>query len=88
MPQEKDNYIHIGMFIRFRCKHGYVRFDLCWHQWTNWVMLNMMIMMMEIKTMMMMMMSMIISLHLKSLPYHQAMCLVKPCKISIHTVTF
>jgi hypothetical protein len=68
MPQEEEKYMEIGIFNRFRCKDGYVRFDICWHGWKNWVMMNMMMMMEKMKRMM--------SLSLKNLPYHQGMRLV------------
>ena len=76
MPQGKDKYMEIGIFIRFRCKDGYVGFDVCWHGWRNWVMMNMMMMMMEMETMMMEIMKTMMSLSLKNLPYRQGMCLV------------
>lgn len=71
MPQEKEKYMELGIFITFRCKDGYVRFDLCWHVWKNWVMMNMMMMMMlmmEMNTMMMVMMMRMMFLSLKTLP--------------------
>jgi hypothetical protein len=76
MPQEKYKYMEIDIFIRFRCKDGYVGFDLFWHGWKNWVMINMMMMDMEMKTMMMVMMKIMMSLSIKTLPYHQGMHLV------------
>jgi hypothetical protein len=69
MPQEKDKYMEIHIFIRFRWKDGYVGFDLCWYGWRNWVMMNMMMTMME-------MMKRMMSLILKTLPYRQGMHLV------------
>jgi hypothetical protein len=69
MPQEKYEYMEIGIFLRFHCKDGYVGFDICWNGWKNWFMMNMMMMMMvEIKTMMMYMMNNMMSLSLKTLP--------------------
>jgi hypothetical protein len=67
--------MEIGIFIRFRCKYGYVRFDICWHGRRNWVMMNMM-MMMEMKTMIMEMMKRMMSPSLKNLPYRQGMHLI------------
>ena len=76
MTHEKDKYMEIGIFIRFRCKDGYVKFDRCWYGWKNMIMMNMMIMAMEMKTMMIVMMLIMMSLSLKTLPYHQGMHLV------------
>jgi len=36
MPQEKYKYMEIDIFIKFYCKDGYAKFNLCWHGWTNW----------------------------------------------------
>ena len=76
MPQEKDKYMGIDIFIKFRCKDAYVGLDISWYGCKNLVMMNIMMIIMEIKTKIMVMKMRMMSLSLKNISYHQGMHLV------------